>query len=34
MSLIQLAREKRDDIISIAAKRGASNPRILNPERV
>jgi uncharacterized protein len=32
MSLIQLAHKKRDDIINIAAKRGASNPRILNPE--
>jgi len=32
MSLYQLAHEKRDDIIGIAAKHGASNVRILGPE--
>ena len=32
MSLYQLAHEKRDDIIHIAAKHGASNVRILGPE--
>ncbi len=32
MSLYQLSHEKRDDIILIAAKHGASNVRILGPE--
>jgi hypothetical protein len=32
MSLYQLAREKRDDVIHIAAKHGASNVRILGSE--